>query len=1189
MSKIDDKYIDALKDFTEALDEIVKTLKEQQKTGKADVVNEMLKNVPDQLKVVVEDLKKVTVEGFKSIKSDNEKIIKEIQSIKQQKESGMFDKIEDPKNKNKIVDGIKVVVLIAAGVLALGLAFKIIGKVDFLSVIALSTAMLLMAKSYAEISKVEGLTYRKVFMTALILPIMALGLLGAGWILKGFPTFGVMQGISLILVGGALGIATYLILKSLQKINTKSLIFIPLIPIMLPLIALGLVKASKILQGIVPLSIMQVFSIALVGIAIGIATFAIGLALKGMKNITWKEMLALPLMIPLIAGGIVMASIIFQGFVPLKDGWKLLKDCFFMGISILMFVPAIYILGKIGFTQIVKGSIGILAVAGLIYLTAWIFSDLPPDMKYPPLMWSVWTGLSILIFGVLAVAVGFLANLVTPLVFGIGLVALLAIAGSMVGVSRILNEGIYDKYPPLEWALGVGLSILIFSVAAIAAAVGGIVGAVATLFTGGQDPLVKIASTMVSVSWLMQLGKWNGNYPKLDWAEGVGTALLLFASATVIAAGAGLATKIIGFFTGEQDPLMTLAQSMVNVSYKMQEGKWDGNYPKYDWALGVGTALAIFAAATVVAGGVGLATKIIGFFTGDKDPLMSLAKSMVSVSFVLQSGKWAGNYPKYDWALGVGTAMTLFAAITVASGGASLASAITGFFSGKKDPLVELARSMVQVSWILTTGKWNSFPPKDWITNVKDSVMQYIAISFTMAPFIDIFTRLEIDINMRRIVTSVVGIATILSSIDWNAVKYPTQDFINNYKYLMLEISYIISTINVGVYSLIPNFINFSTNSASALMMTSLIFDKGKYDIFPSKDYIDNFSYFIIVMSDTIRKADFNAEDSLTFLQSTLIVVPAIDFWIRMLSKSNYTNYPTFEYTNNFVYFVYMIGSVVNNWQLTVEDSVNFNSSIRFIVPAIEMFTKLPIVDMNFLSGMITMRLALSQIIASVNSFLYEDYEVSILFGALKVKGKRKKDLSDYVSFTNFIRTIAQGLKILGELKPIPDNAVNSFSKFLSYLDKMPKNVFNLNDKADGIKKLADSLMSLANSINTLNSSLTGFLDMSKGLFLISIIDDVKLDNVLKSIEKHQQALKIINKAPEEQASLLSTIKSLYDTIPKIDTAVNKEKIGLIDSKDTEKIKQEQFYSDISDIKNMMAQFMDYMDKPEQGASFHSK
>ena len=117
MSKIDEKYIDNLDTFSSALEQIVELLKEQQKANKADTVNEFLKTPMNNLVEVVSDLKKVTMQGFAKVNSDNSEILKKIESIKQQKESGMFDRVEDPKNKNRIVDGIKVVVLIRSVIL----------------------------------------------------------------------------------------------------------------------------------------------------------------------------------------------------------------------------------------------------------------------------------------------------------------------------------------------------------------------------------------------------------------------------------------------------------------------------------------------------------------------------------------------------------------------------------------------------------------------------------------------------------------------------------------------------------------------------------------------------------------------------------------------------------------------------------------------------------------------------------------------------------------------------------------------------------------------------------------------------------------------------------------------------------------------------------------------------------------
>jgi len=971
MSKIDDKYIDALQDFTAALGDVVKTLKEQQKIDKSDVVNEMLKNIPNSLELIVNDLKKVRKDTH-NIKNNTETILKEVKAARKAKETGMFDSVVDPKNKNKIVDGIKVVILIASGVLALGMAFKIIGKVDFLSVISLSSAMLMMSISYKKIGDIKGLDYKKIFMISSVLPLMAVGLVASAYILKAFPNFTLMQGISMMLVGGSLGIATYLVFKSLEKINLKSLIIVPLIPIILPLIALGLVKASYILKDVKTLSLTQVFSIALVGLALGIATIGIGLALKGMKNVTWKEMLSLPVMIPLIAGGIVIASIIFQAFVPIKDPIKLLVGSLAIGLSILIFTPAIYFLGKMSIPQIIKGSLAVLAVSGAILGVAWIFSYLPTQMKYPEFMWTLGTGLAILAFGLLQIGLGFVA---TNPFFWVGIPAMLAVAASMVGVSYIIDKGKWDgEYPSLDWALGVGASLGAFSLVAIAAAIGGIMNAVTTLFTG-KDPLATLAQSMVDVSWKLQAGKWNDNYPSVEWAACVGLALMGFAAVTTLASASKLVSGILNFFSGDKDPLDTLTQSMVNVSWKLQAGKWNDNYPSLGWAAGVSAALIAFAGITTMSSASKFISSVFSFFSADKG-----------------------------------------------------------------DPLVSLARSMTQVSWILTTGK---------------------------------------------------------------------------------------------------------------------------YDFYPSKNYTDSVSYLMITMSNIVNKGDFDSGKAAEFLNSNSFIIPALNSWMQMISKNDFSKIPTNLLSDQLAYHIITMGNTIKNWHTSQEEALKFLQSINFIVPAITSFTSLPEVPISFLVSMMNMRLALGEISKGVSNF-----------GSIDLM------------FANNIKTIASAFKVLGELKPVPDNAIQSFNKFLQYLNKMPEKLFSFDVKINAIKKLADSLLNLSTSLNTLNGSLTGFLDMSKGLFLISIIDEVKLGNVLQSIEKHNSALKIVNKMPEEQANLLSVIKSLYETVPQISAQtkeINKNEENL-----AEKKKQEQFYSDISDIKSLLYQFLDYIDQPSQNGSFHS-
>lgn len=646
MSKIDEKYINSLDDFTKALEKVVETLKEQQATNKSDVVNEFLKSVPDNLNLVVEELKSVK-EGFAEIKESNKEILKKIESIKKEREAGAFDKIEDPKNKNKIVDGIKIVILIAAGVLALGMAFKIIGKVDFLSVVALSGAIYAMSAAFAKVAEIKNLTLGKVLTIGLILPIMSFSLLVSGYMLKSFPKFSLMQGLSLVLVSGALGIATYLLMTALNKMSLKSIVLLPLIPFMLPLIAQGLVKSSYILKGVQQLSLMQVFSIAMVGLALGIATFGISFALKGLKDVTWKEMLMLPLMIPLIAGGVVLASIIFQAFVPIKnDPNQVLNGSAVIGLSLLTFAPAVYILGKMkiedlllgsiailpmawvitkassifqGFIplknplqignsslamglailfftsavwllgkmslkQILLGTLGIIPVSLSILAVSWIFSLLPDKMKYPPFLWTLGTGLAVTLFGAAAVIIGLVAS--EPF-FWIGLGSVLAISLAIVATSYILGLGKYTDYPSMKWTLGVGLAIGAFALAATVVGAIALTGVGAVAMLAGVATILVLATSMLAIDKILSAGSFK-NYPSKEWAEGVQKSMTLFSGLNDGGEKKGLLSKVVGGFVkgvagaAIGATMIPLAAAMVAVDKILNTGQFT-KYPDSKW------------------------------------------------------------------------------------------------------------------------------------------------------------------------------------------------------------------------------------------------------------------------------------------------------------------------------------------------------------------------------------------------------------------------------------------------------------------------------------------------------------------------------------------------------------------------------------------------------------------------------
>ncbi len=734
MSKIDEKYINSLDTFTSALEQIVELLKEQQKSNKADTVNEFLKAPMDNLVEVVADLKKVTVKGFAKVNADNKEILKKIESIKQQKEAGSFDKVEDPKNKNKIVDGIKVVILIAAGVLAIGMAFKIIGKVDFLSVIALSGAILMMSVAFSKIADIKNLTYSNVFVISSILPIMALGLLASGLILKLFPTIGLMQGLSMIVVAATVGVAAYLIITAMSKIDMKKNSgVVKAIPYILPQIALGLLASGWILKLFPTIGLMQGLSMIIVAATVGIAAYllitamskidikkngdvikavpyilpqiALGLLVSGwilntfpiiglMQGLSmimvaatlgiaayllittlskfdikknWPVLVALPVILPLIAIGIALSSIILQKFVKIKNPIDLLIGSAVIGLSVLFFTPTIMLLGKMDLKQIVKGVLAIPMIAGAILATSWIFQLLPPKMTYPDWKWSLSVGLSVAVFALIVTGVGYLATKFKK-EFEAGLLGVVGIAAVIAVADYFISQGEYGVYPDWKWSLSAGLSIGIFGL--ISFGVGFLANLNKTAFALGLLSVVGISAVILASDWILSKGKYD-KYPDVEWAKGVGLSLGVFgvgslAIGLIISTGAGAVVMGLGLAS-----ILVLAASMLAVDAIFKLGDFT-KYPSEEWAKGVGKSMLLFSSFGVegkpgILGAIGGA--VSGFIKGiggvaTSATMIPIAMAMVAVDNILSQGDFS-KYPTTDWVTNVAASLNAFSNIDV--------------------------------------------------------------------------------------------------------------------------------------------------------------------------------------------------------------------------------------------------------------------------------------------------------------------------------------------------------------------------------------------------------------------------------------------------------------------------------------------------------------------------------------------
>lgn len=684
-------FVNKLSDFTNSLESLVDLLKEQQKTSPTETLNKMLEGLDGEAIATISANLLEVKENVETINKNTEKTLEIVKSIKSENETGMFGKIEDPKNKNTILQGVKTVLLIAAGVLAIGMAFKIVGSVDYFSVVALGMAIMFSAHAFAQVASIKDdkgkpITYKVAFQTAIIMAIMSAAILASGLIFKVMPTLSIYTLITVIGIGLAMGLSTFFILKGIGKLNKKSLGLAFMVPLIIPLIALGIVAASLILQYVQPISPEVLKNVVLTSIGIGLITLAMMPTLfllekSGLtKNIAGLALGGLAIVI--ISTAIMLSSWVLSigryGNAPNAE-WALGT-----GLSIIMFTPALVLLGVIAMTGVgipamLLGGLGVVIVSTAIMIASHIL-DKGKYKKYPTLGWATGVGLALLVFGTPMIALGtmILLSLGTGMkAIEYGKDAMLMVATTLVEASKILSKGKWGKYPSFKWSRGVGLALKAFSDVLVTLTrlqtISSIFGGKDIILTGKDGFITKASNSLVEAGKIFTKSGdvFTKGYPSEDWAKGVGISLVAFADVMSKLERGNILDSVLSVF-GLGGNKMDLLQFIKDASnalveagtiFSQSDNVFSDNYPSEDWALGVGGSLVAFA--DVIQKLDDASRKLIKEPWRISSLIKTLSLSMVHSGVIFTkygSGLWnKGTYPSEDWALGVGGSLTAFA------------------------------------------------------------------------------------------------------------------------------------------------------------------------------------------------------------------------------------------------------------------------------------------------------------------------------------------------------------------------------------------------------------------------------------------------------------------------------------------------------------------------------------------------
>ena len=253
-------------------------------------------------------------------------------------------------------------------------------------------------------------------------------------------------------------------------------------------------------------------AILTVTIAIAIVTMAFAQMIKiiAENKVKTNDVILAAIAVAIMAPVIVFTALIF---LMLPDQYKAPDPIWTLlaGFTILAFSVSVALLLKGGGQALGKNKslaftlpILIAGLALAIVAAAYIFQLLPDTYNAPPLEWSFNVGMALLAFSFPAMVLSLMGWSFQQIV--ILPILMLALAGALLGAAFILSFA-PSKWisPPLEWSLGIGVSLLMFGV--VAALLGKIVQMAGgpINFLIGALALVVLAGVILLVAYILSL------------------------------------------------------------------------------------------------------------------------------------------------------------------------------------------------------------------------------------------------------------------------------------------------------------------------------------------------------------------------------------------------------------------------------------------------------------------------------------------------------------------------------------------------------------------------------------------------------------------------------------------------------------------------------------------------------------
>jgi hypothetical protein len=750
---------------------------------------------------------------------------------------GLFGKAGDQKNTQSIKDGAKMIVLIAGAVLAIGLAFKIVGGINFASVIGLAAAISILTISFSKLAEAKNLTPGRVALLTTVIIGISLAVLASSFILSAVKPVGILQLFTSIMIAGMFTAISYglgNLLLGISKITGKALLMIPLLPFIMVGISLAITASSFILSAVKPIGFFQAITAILIAGVFAVISYGLGNLLVGLGKLNLKSIALIPLL-PLILVAI-SAAIVGSSFLLAK-----VKPIGIFQAFTAIFIGLVFAAVSYGLGQIIKGlseiknpaqaaliaailPLVMIGIAAAITGSSYLFA-----MIKPVGIFKLFTAIMI---GIAFIPIAYAVSPILKAIQNVDKsklpllpVVMLAMALTITATSYIFSLIKPVSFGKLLTAIGISLTISI-----IGLSLGYVLDKISkykeSKIKDGAKNLIIIAATLVAVSFILAVGQYT-KYPSITWLFFTSLALITYGGAIYALDKLKLTTAKVE--KGAKSILIIAATIMVT-SLLLSVGQYS-KYPSFIWSLGVAVSFAVFGGVIAVFDKLKITLSKVE--KGAKSILI-LAGTILATSLILTVGKY-DKYPAFMWSLGVAVSLVVFGgAIMILD---QMKITVQKVTNGAKSIII-IAGTILATSFILSAGNYSKYPEFTWVINTAVAMAAYGFAIYLLDKFkVTPTTALKGGIAMVLIAGTILATSLILA--EGNYGKYPSLDWTLNTAAAMIPFGIAavilgtIATSGVGAIAIAAGLVSIIA-IAGTILAVDAILANGSYSKYPS-------------------------------------------------------------------------------------------------------------------------------------------------------------------------------------------------------------------------------------------------------------------------------------------------------------------------------------------------------------------